>query len=125
MILSNKTKGIFVIIGGIFMHILTGTVHVWASLYVYLISYLIQFDPSISLSTGFFLGPLGVFSRCLSMSLGGFLERNYGRRQVTALGLAFIILGHVVIYFSHNLYLDYFAMIISGMGIGCNVNIKI
>ena len=121
MFLNNKVKGICVIIGGIFMHILTGTVHVWSSLNVYLISYLRIYDDSLTLGQGFFIGPLGVFAMCLSMSLGGYLERNYGPRQVTTLGLSFIIAGHVILYFSHSLFIDYGAMIISGMGIGCNV----
>ena len=102
------------------MHIISGTVHVWSSLNVYLISYLREYDPSLTLSTGFFLGPLGVFAISLSMSLGGYLERNYGPRQVTILGTLFIILGHLIIYFSKMIFLDYFAMLISGMGVGCN-----
>ena len=118
--LSNKTKGILVIIGGILMHIISGTVHVWSSLNVYLISYLREFDSTLTLSKGFFLGPFGVFAISLSMSLGGYLERNYGPRQVTILGTSFIILGHLIIYFSKNIFLDYFAMLISGMGVGCN-----
>ena len=118
--LSNKTKGILVIIGGILRHIISGTVQVWSSLNVYLISYLREFDSTLTLSKGFFLGPFGVFSISLSMSLGGYLERNYGPRQVTILGTSFIILGHLIIYFSKNIFLDYFAMLISGMGVGCN-----
>ena len=37
MKITNKTKGVLVIIGGILMHIISGTVHVWSSLNVYLI----------------------------------------------------------------------------------------
>ena len=125
MKITNKTKGVLVIIGGILMHIISGTVHVWSSLNVYLISYLRKFNSSLTLSTGFFLGPFGVFSISLSMSLGGYLERNYGPRQVTIIGTFFIIFGHGIIYFSKNIYLDYIAMLISGMGVGCNYLIPI
>ena len=107
------------------MHIISGTVHVWSSLNVYLISYLRKTNPSLTLSSGFFLGPFGVFAISLSMSLGGYLERNYGPRQVTILGTSLIILGHVIIYFSQNIFLDYLAMLISGMGVGCNYLIPV
>ena len=117
---SNKTKGILVLIGGILMHLISGSIHVWSSLNVYLISYLMHFSPSLRMYHGFFLAPLGVFSISLSMSLGGFLERNYGPRFIVALGTFIIIFGNILMYISKNIILDYFALIISGIGVGCN-----
>ena len=117
---SNKTKGILVLIGGILMHLISGSIHVWSNLNVYLISYLMHFSPSLRMYHGFFLAPLGVFSISLSMSLGGYLERNYGPRFIVALGTSIIIFGNILMYISKNIILDYFALIISGIGVGCN-----
>ena len=121
MHLSNRAKGVLVVIGGILLHIITGSVHLLSSLQVYLISYLRIFDNSLKLSDGFFFGPLSNLSVSLSMSLGGYLERRYGPRQITFFGLSLAILGHVIIYFSKNLYIDYGAMLLNGIGVGSYV----
>jgi hypothetical protein len=52
----------------------------WGNWSTYLVSFLKDYNPSITLVDGFFLMPIGIFFINCHMALGGYLENKYGIR---------------------------------------------
>lgn len=78
---SQKVKGIISIIGGLFIHIINGSIYSWGNISIYLISYLRIYQNDLSLREGFFILPFAVFSVSLTLTLGSFLDKKVGPRM--------------------------------------------
>lgn len=76
--MDNKKKLICSIIAGILHHIILTSVNVIGSFSVYYISYVHQFDPSVTLHYGFLMSPLLSISLSVSIILGGSIDRKLG-----------------------------------------------
>jgi hypothetical protein len=80
MNLSKQTKGILTVIGGLLVHLASGTMYSFGLLNPFFISYLNLYDNTLTLDDGFFLLPIGVLFMKLFIIVGGIVEANAGPR---------------------------------------------
>lgn len=80
MALSNKAKGIMTVIGGLTIHLASGSLYSFGLLNPFFVSYLNLFDNTIILDDGFFLLPLGVLFMRLFIVVGSIIESQGGPR---------------------------------------------
>ena len=118
------------IINGI-MSIIACTIHTFGyfSIYiqknfmVYLVSYRRYYNNNLKFSNGYFLYPILNLSTALTIPIGGFFEDNIGQRKTIILSTFILCSSFSMLYFSKNLYFDYFLMILNGFGIAIGINI--
>ena len=90
---------------------------------IYLISFRRHYNKKLDLSYSYCFIPLMHFSFSLTSPIGGFIEEKYGSRIVIILSNLILCIAFSIMYYSRDIYIDYFLMLIIGIGIGVGINI--
>lgn len=79
--LSDTTKGVLSLIGGLFMHLVLGSVYAYGLLSPYMMSLIHSYHPNVQKDDGFILIPIAILSTAFSFSYAGILDKKYGPRM--------------------------------------------
>ena len=97
------TKGWRCVVGGFLIHLVLGTLYVWANTTSYVTSYLRRFDPSLTYNDTLMVYATALGMQGCTMLLGGILERRLGSRATAMMGGYLIVLGTFLSAFAESL----------------------
>ena len=116
-------KGISSIISSIFHNIGYSSIWVLGFTTIYLISFRRYYDQKIVFSQSYYFIPLMNLVFGLTSPIAGFLEDKYDGKITIFASNLIICICFIMMYFSRNLYFDYFLMCLNGFGISFGYNI--
>ena len=90
---------------------------------IYLISFRRHYNKKLDFSYSYCFIPLMHFAFSLTSPLGGFIEDKYGSRITIVISDLILTFSFSIMYYSRDIYLDYFLMLIIGLGVGVGINI--
>ena len=90
---------------------------------IYLISFRRHYNKKLDFSYSYCFIPLMHFAFSLTSPLGGFIEDKYGSRVAIILSNLILCISFSIMYYSRDIYIDYFLMLIIGLGVGVGINI--
>ena len=99
------------------------SVYIQKNFIVYLISYRRYYNNKLTFSYGYFLFPILNLTTALTIPIGGFFEDKIGQRKTIILSLLIICSAFTLLYFSKNIFFDYFIMSLNGLGIAVGYNV--
>lgn len=115
---NNFIKGVSSIASGVLQRLSISSISSIMHFNAYLLSYLKYFDDSYKLQHGYFLMPFYTLSAHIFTFIGGILDNKLGGHRAMIIGSLFIVGAAGVILISKNLYLDYFGIVLYGVGVG-------
>ena len=92
---------------------------------VYLISFRRIYNPQLTFSYGYFLIPIMNFTLSLASPLGGIIEDKIGGKKTIILATFILFISLFSMYFSRNIFIDYFIMMVIGLGLAVGMSIPI
>ena len=99
------------------------SVYIQKNFIVYLISYRRYYNNKLTFSYGYFLFPILNLTTALNIPIGGFFEDKIGQRKTIILSLLILCSAFTLLYFSKNIFFDYFIMSLNGLGIAVGYNV--
>ena len=99
------------------------SVYIQKNFIVYLISYRRYYYDKLTFSHGYFLFPILNFTTALTIPIGGFLEDKIGQRKTIMVSTLILCSSFTLLYFSKNIFFDYFLMSLKGFGIAVGYNV--
>ena len=99
------------------------SVYIQKNFIVYLISYRRYYNNKLTFSYGYFLFPILNLTTALTIPIGGFFEDKIGQRKTIILSLLILCSAFTLLYFSKNIFFDYFIMSLNGLGIAVGYNV--
>ena len=125
---KNSTKnGILSLIGAITHKLGISSIWVIANLATYVISFLKQKNQTntfLSLNLCYFFNPILVTTLNIFMPICGILEFKLGCQRAIILGALVIMLGYGLFYISGNIFLDFFAIFLFGIGLSISTTLS-
>ena len=115
---SSNVKLLSSIIGGLIYNCGIGSIFPLGNFSIYIISYHMHSNESLSTNYSFFMVPLLSFALTCFVSIGGLIESKVGVHIAMLIGSTVILLGNTLLYFSEHILLTYLSMIIFGIGFG-------
>ena len=116
-------KGILSIISCIIHTLGYFSVYIQKNFMVYLISYRRYYYNKLTFSYGYFLFPILNLTTALTIPIGGFLEDKIGQRKTIIVSTLILCSSFTLMYFSKNIFFDYFLMSLNGFGIAVGINV--
>ena len=124
---KKKTKyiinGILSIISCIIHTLGYFSVYIQKHFIVYLVSYRHYYNNNLTFSYGYFLFPILNLTTSLTIPIGGFLEDKIGQRKTIIVSTIILCSSFTMMYFSKNIFFDYFLMSLNGFGIAVGINV--
>ena len=99
------------------------SVYIQKNFIVYLISYRRYYNNKLTFSYGYFLFPILNLTTALTIPIGGFFEDKIGQKKTIILSLLILCSAFTLLYFSKNIFFDYFIMSLNGLGIAVGYNV--
>ena len=99
------------------------SIYIQKNFIVYLISYRRHYYNKLKFSHGYFLFPILNLTTALTIPLSGILEDKIGQRKTIIVSTLILCSSFSMLYFSKNLFFDYFLMSLNGFGIAIGYNI--
>ena len=90
---------------------------------IYLISFRRHYNKKLNFSYSYCFIPLMHFAFSLTSPLGGYIEDKYGAKITIILSNLILCISFSIMYYSRDIYIDYFLMLIIGLGVGIGINI--
>ena len=116
-------KGIISIISCIIHMLGYFSVYIQKNFIVYLISFRRHYQEKLTFSYGYFLFPVLNLTTTFTIPIGGFLEDKLGPRTTIILSTSILCSSYTLLYFSRNIFFDYFLMSLNGFAIAIGINI--